>query len=74
MHVSKCNLECEKVDCGYKLSQGAEMNFKYFCIGQDKYFEHYEGQWRDAPKVSESCVEVKIEANEEGLSEESNSN
>lgn len=71
MHVSKCTLECSKSDCGYKLSQGVEMNFKYFCVGQDKYFSHYNGSWRITPEVNESAVEGEIEGNKD-IEEETN--
>ena len=65
MHLSKCTLKCDKSDCGYKLSQGVEMNFKYFCVDNDKYFSHYEGQWRNTPEVDKSGVESELEKEQE---------
>jgi len=65
MHLSKCTLQCDKSDCGYKLSQGAEMNFKYFCIDGDKYFSHYEGQWRDTVNVEDCVVVGEIDGEKE---------
>lgn len=42
--VSKCNiLTCEKYDsCGYGTSKCESlMEFKHFCVEQDKYFSSY---------------------------------
>lgn len=69
MHLSKCTLKCDKSDCGYKLSQGSEMNFKYFCVDGDKYFKDYEGSWRDTPKAEESGAGIECEG-EKDIKEE----
>jgi hypothetical protein len=41
------------------------MNFKYFCIDGDKYFSHYEGQWRDTVNVEDCVVVGEIDGEKE---------
>ena len=52
LDVAKCDITCNKSDtCVYGRSTGSPMNFKYYCINQDKYSEWFEGPYREYPDI-----------------------